>query len=475
MNPTVSLNTKAILLLTAPLITGRDGRSDEQLLTHGEYRRFARQLRELGHVPADLLGTNSAELVTQLDSIIPADRTRRLLDRGFLVSQAIERWQARAIWVLSRADVEYPKRIKNLLKDDAPAVLYGCGQVTILDMGGLAVVGSRHVEEALIDFSEMIGRQCANATRPLISGCAQGIDRAAMRGALEAGGPVMGVLADSLERAALNRENRNWLLDEQLVLVSPYDPNAGFNVGHAMQRNKVIYALADAALVVSAEFEKGGTWAGATEQLGKYRFTPVYVRSSGEIGRGLQALARMGAQPWPNPQQPHEFLSLLRRTVSPPATQQPHFAFQSPSADFENTRVESSGVRAEIANKPSESYGSLPQESVSDWQGPAEDTPSRTDQQRTDNPAEVLIACVRDILVNFLAAPKTESEIAAVLEVSKSQVRFVAAEDDCRRSIRKEEEQACALCGQAEQPLVNSMCVKLLAMPQPDIFGSQRV
>jgi len=35
-------------------------------------------------------------------------------------------------------------------------------------------------------------------------------------------------------------------------------PSAGFNVGHAMQRNKVIYALADVALVVSADFEKGG-------------------------------------------------------------------------------------------------------------------------------------------------------------------------------------------------------------------------
>jgi predicted Rossmann fold nucleotide-binding protein DprA/Smf involved in DNA uptake len=41
--------------------------------------------------------------------------------------------------------------------------------------------------------------------------------------------------------------------------VSPYDPSAGFNVGHAMQRNKVIYALADAVLVIRAEFEKGGT------------------------------------------------------------------------------------------------------------------------------------------------------------------------------------------------------------------------
>ena len=93
-----------------------------------------------------------------------------------------------------------------------------------------------------------------------------------MRGALEAGGRSVGILANGLERAALNRENRAALLDGRLLLVSPYDPAARFVVGHAMQRNKLIYALSDAALVVNSDHGHGGTWAGATEQLGKLRF-----------------------------------------------------------------------------------------------------------------------------------------------------------------------------------------------------------
>jgi len=79
----------------------------------------------------------------------------------------------------------------------------------------------------------------------------------------------------------MNRDHRRLLMDGQLVLVSPYDPGAGFNVGNAMQRNKLIYALADAALVVNSDFEKGGTWAGAVEQLGKLKFVPLFVRSTG--------------------------------------------------------------------------------------------------------------------------------------------------------------------------------------------------
>jgi predicted Rossmann fold nucleotide-binding protein DprA/Smf involved in DNA uptake len=215
-----------------------------------------------------------------------------LLGRGFLLSQVIERWQARAIWVVSRADAEYPRRLKVRLREDAPAVIYGCGDMALLESGGLAVVGSRHVDDSLIDYTMAVGRLAARAGRTLVSGGAKGIDQAAMRGALEAGGKVSGVLADSLEKTTMNREHRNLLLDGQLVLISPYDPKCGFNVGNAMQRNKLIYALADASLVVSSDLNRGGTWAGAIEQLDKLKFVPVYVRSTGESSAGLDALRK---------------------------------------------------------------------------------------------------------------------------------------------------------------------------------------
>ena len=139
----------------------------------------------------------------------------------------------------------------------------------------------------------------------------------------------------ALERAALNRENRNFLMDGQLVLISPYDPTAGFNVGHAMQRNKLIYALADAALVVNSDYKKGGTWAGAVEQLEKLRLVPVYVRSNGEIDKGLDALRRKGALPWPNPETPEALAEVLLTELSskkPAPLQSELFAFDSREA-----------------------------------------------------------------------------------------------------------------------------------------------
>jgi DNA processing protein len=296
----LSPNTTAILLLTAPLITGRGKRSTD-LLTPGEYQKLAGRLWDLEAQPADLLKPDSGPLLDACAPVIDRSRLERLLGRGFLLSQAVERWEARAIWVVSRADPAYPRKLKSRLRAASPALLYGCGNRAILRDGGLAVVGSRNVDDALLEYTERIGRLAASAGRLLVSGGARGIDQAAMGGALEAGGKVVGVLADSLEKTAMRREHRNMLLEDRLLLLSPYDPGARFNVGHAMQRNKVIYALADAALVVSADLNKGGTWAGATEQLDKLHSVPVFVRTAAEGSAGLAGLLGKGAIPWPDP------------------------------------------------------------------------------------------------------------------------------------------------------------------------------
>jgi predicted Rossmann fold nucleotide-binding protein DprA/Smf involved in DNA uptake len=286
------------------------------LLTAGEYQRLARLLNQMNLQPADLLDPDRSGLSNELQTVIDADRFKRLFDRLSQLAKAVEHWQNRDIWVVSQSDEEYPKRLKDRLKESAPALIYGCGDASILDAGGLAVVGSRDVDRWLIEYTEGVGQVAAGAKTTLISGGARGIDQASMRGALEAGGNAVGVLADSLERAAMNREHRDLLADSRLVLISPYDPAAGFNIGHAMQRNKLIYALADAALVVNSDYEKGGTWAGAVEQLEKLHLVPVYVRTDGDTGPGLEALRRKGALLWPNPTTPETLVEALTAEMS---------------------------------------------------------------------------------------------------------------------------------------------------------------
>ena len=399
MNDAPSLNTRAILLLTAPLSIGRGRQSSPKPLAPGEYNRLARRLRELRRQPADLLGDDARELLEECRLDLDPERLGHLLDRGFLLSQAMERWRTRALWVTSRADADYPRRLKERLGGQAPPVLYGCGNRGNLGSGGLAVVGSRNVDDDLIAYTEGIGQLAAEARRTLVSGGARGIDQAAMRGALDAGGTVACVLADRLERAATHRAHRDALMDDRLVLICPYDPAAGFLVGHAMQRNKLIYALADATLVVSAEFEKGGTWTGAVEQLDRHRFVSVYVRATGETGKGLDGLLEHGAKPWPSPDGAAALCSLL----------------DAPSEAG-----------------PAPAPAPLLREAKSD-QAPADDAPpaqAATPPPAVEpgsgdglTPAEKLLAVVEGLLLPYLAEPRTEADVAEALGVQKPQAR----------------------------------------------------
>lgn len=437
MRPTLSPNTQAILLLTAPLIAGR-GTSSSELLSPGEYKRLARHLREIQRQPADLVSPDAADLLRACQPVIDEGRLQRLLGRGFLLSQVIERWQARAIWVVSRADAEYPRRLKVRLREDAPAVLYGCGDISLLETGGLAVVGSRHVDDSLIDYTMAVGRLAASAGRTLVSGGAKGIDQAAMRGALEAGGKVSGVLADSLEKTTMNREHRNLLLDGQLVLISPYDPSAGFNVGNAMQRNKLIYALADASLVVSSDLNKGGTWAGAIEQLDKLKFVPVYVRSMGESSAGLDALRGKGAIPWPNPQDSDAFEGVFDvATPTPVASPQsglslffgdePSDISPAPSAVPKTPpaiEAPTEPVPPPVSSPSDEPVGPAPSPVQSAARAPEAQPDAASPVAKTaSTPADTLFAAVREVIQLLLKAPMKDVDVAAALDVSNTQAK----------------------------------------------------
>lgn len=403
MVESISLNTQAILLLTAPLLDGKSNKHAD-ILKPSEYNRLARHLKNRDRKPADLLKSDAEKLLEECHTMVSKDRLRKLLDRGVLLTQAIDRWQARTIWVVSRADSEYPRILKDKLKTDAPAVLYGCGNRELLNSGGLAVVGSRKVNQKLSEYAREIGHFVASSERVLISGGAKGIDIAAMRGAWEAGGKVVGVLAHSLSAKVVNRENRNMIMKGLLVLVSPYDPSAGFNVGHAMARNKLIYALADDALVVNADFKKGGTWNGAEAQLKKWHFVRnIYVRSTGDISEGLEGLKKIGALPWPNPKsgaQLNDLLSGKTNTVSS-STSQPALPF----GDEKQTKL-NKGTNLPPLRKQ-ETLGEKP----------------RIIGKSTSDEAADLLNKVKELIVQLLNqhGRASASDIASLLSVMKGQ------------------------------------------------------
>jgi predicted Rossmann fold nucleotide-binding protein DprA/Smf involved in DNA uptake len=284
----LSSDTQAVLLLC-----GRFGeRNGADPLSAGEYGRLVQWLKARDLRPAGLMerGT-SADLV---EAKLEPARIEGLLARGTAMALATEKWLRSGLWIVSRSDEAYPRRLKKKLGQDAPALLFGAGASELLDSGGLAIVGSRDATDLELDFARDVAARCAKDSVAVVSGGARGVDAAAMQGAGEGGGRVIGVLADSLLRASVNRDNRRGIEEGRLVLVSAFNPEAGFNAGNAMQRNRYIYALSDYALVVQSDYEKGGTWAGATENL-KAGWVPLFVRDDA-ASKGIAGLIKRGAK-----------------------------------------------------------------------------------------------------------------------------------------------------------------------------------
>lgn len=268
-------------------------------LTLRDWNPLARKLQTASLRPASLLTVSMSALQSKLGlSSDEVTRLEELLSRTDDLSHELERLARLGIHTLTRADVDYPQRYRQRLKDSAPSVLFYAGEKALLGQPGIAVVGSRHLDEAGQECAKFVGNACGISGQVLYSGGAKGVDTLSMETALEARGTAVGVLADSLEKAVRSRETA--LRRGDLCLVTPYSPNAGFSVGAAMGRNRLIYCLADYAIVVASDAETGGTWAGATETL-KNGWVPVFVLEHNQMPDGNKLLLQKGALPFPHP------------------------------------------------------------------------------------------------------------------------------------------------------------------------------
>ncbi|MFH1739918.1 MAG: DNA-processing protein DprA [bacterium] len=291
-------DSQVIALLCSQLSQGERLSEQVKPLSPSEWSQLADRIAEAGlERPSALVGRTVVEICEGLElEQILAERVAALLDRGVQLAVELERLNSRGIWVLTQADDSYPGKLSQRLKHRAPPVLFGAGPVELLSEPGVAVVGSRDVDESAQTFAEEIGRRCAGDGLAVFSGGARGVDRVAMTACLECSGFAVGILADSLERTLLDPTVREYIRDERLTLGSQFHPSSPFSVGKAMGRNPLIYCLSEYAVVVDSALEKGGSWAGAEQDL-KSGWVPLFVRAGSDIPAGNQELIERGGIP----------------------------------------------------------------------------------------------------------------------------------------------------------------------------------
>ena len=212
-------------------------------------------LRHFGS-PEDLFLADREEL--GLAEGVPKGQAELALNRDLSAADRIlADCQRLGLRVLTIQDAEYPKRLKSIY--DPPLLLYVKGRLPAFDEeAAIAVVGTRECTPYGIASAERLSSELAACGAVVVTGLARGVDSAAARGALRAGGTVVGVTGNGLD-LYYPYESRSLYDDVAAtgVLTSEYPPGAGADGWHFPVRNRIMAGLSVAALVVEAPVRSG--------------------------------------------------------------------------------------------------------------------------------------------------------------------------------------------------------------------------
>lgn len=256
-------------------------------------RRFQRLLQAFGSASAALSAPAAAWRSLGLPAACAEPRRSEMIRER---AAAALRWlelpgQSLLMW----DDPTYPALLAEL--PDAPPLLFVAGDSRLLERPQLAMVGSRRASRPGLDTASAFARSLAAGGFVITSGLALGIDGAAHKGALDAGGATVAVLGTGLQCLY---PQRHIGLAERIVanggaLVSELPLDSAPQAGNFPRRNRIISGLSVGVLVVEASPSSGSliTARLAAEQGREVYAIPGSIHHPG--ARGCHQLIREGA------------------------------------------------------------------------------------------------------------------------------------------------------------------------------------
>ena len=203
---------------------------------------------------------------------------------------------------INSGDPDYPPRLNDL--HDPPATLYIYGDIRLLKMPMIAIVGSRSASQEGLKNARLFAQALSKAGSLILSGLAKGIDSAAHQATLELGAkhPTAAVLGTGID-IVYPRQNigLSRAISQQGLLISELPLGAGPKAFHFPRRNRIIAALALGVVVVEAADKSGSLiTARLAADLGREVFAlpgPIHSNNSSGCHLLIQQGAKLAFRP----------------------------------------------------------------------------------------------------------------------------------------------------------------------------------
>ena len=272
MNP----RERGFLLLTSHL-----GDPERKVLTVAQLRSLALRMRDMEQ-PAESRDLKKTDLTRLGFDDEFAERIVSLLEQEDLLDAYLAKAAKQNCVPITRVSAHYPLILRQRLGLDSPGCLWARGDVEILNTPAISLVGCRELNGPNREFAKAVGHRAAEQGLTLVSGNARGADRAAQEACLEAGGRVVSIVADSLNR----------IPPRNLLYLSEDGFDEEFSAQRALSRNRCIHTLGRMVFVAQSDLQKGGTWSGTVKNL-RFGWSPVVCFRDGS--ESASQLEKMGA------------------------------------------------------------------------------------------------------------------------------------------------------------------------------------
>ena len=265
------------------LLTEQLGNPGRKVLTGPQLRILGQRVRTMDKTEKDR-DLEERDLLALGYGKEMAQRILALLEEKELLEYYCLQGKKKDCVPLTRVTEAYPAPVREKLGDESPGCLWAKGDLSILQMPKIALVGSRELKETNREFAEAVGFQAARQGYALVSGNARGADKTAQEACLRAGGKVISVVADQLSGQQA-RENLLYLSEDG------YD--VPFSAQRAISRNRCVHALAEKTFIAQCGYQTGGTWDGTVKNL-RFGWSSLYCFRDGSAAQIL--LEQMGVQ-----------------------------------------------------------------------------------------------------------------------------------------------------------------------------------